>query len=122
MYTRNLVIGLLLFLALKGCDIVLFLVLRDSIPWYVFFGDILITGIVGILIIWRLPLRHWCAISMILWGFLTEYKIVKEDAYHGFLLLLAGILLIMPGLLADFMGALILLPPVRSLVMAKFVK
>lgn len=37
---------------------------------------------------------------------------------HGLLLLLAGFLLIIPGFISDGLGALLLLPPVRSLLIS----
>ncbi|MDR1963901.1 MAG: FxsA family protein [Planctomycetaceae bacterium] len=40
------------------------------------------------------------------------------SALHGILILLAAVLLIVPGLLTDFMGLLLLVPPVRSLLIS----
>lgn len=38
---------------------------------------------------------------------------------HGFCILLAGLLLVMPGLITDMLGLLLLVPPVRSFVIAR---
>lgn len=41
-----------------------------------------------------------------------------KEMMHGFLLLLAGFLLIIPGFITDAVGALLLIPPIRSLLIS----
>lgn len=42
-----------------------------------------------------------------------------EEMLHGFLLLFAGFLLIIPGFISDGLGALLLIPPIRSLIISR---
>lgn len=41
-----------------------------------------------------------------------------EEMMHGVLLLMAGVLLIIPGFISDALGALLLIPPLRSVVIS----
>jgi len=41
-----------------------------------------------------------------------------KEMMHGFLLLVAGFLLIIPGFISDIAGALLLLPPIRTLLIS----
>jgi UPF0716 protein FxsA len=47
---------------------------------------------------------------------LSAGRVPTAHLVDGFLLLVAGLLLLIPGFVTDFMGLLLLLPPVRSLV------
>ena len=40
----------------------------------------------------------------------------SDALFDGFLILLAGIFLVAPGILTDFLGFALLLPPIRNLV------
>lgn len=60
-------------------------------------------------------------------GFDVYRKLVKaaqtgkspvEDMLHGLLLLFAGFLLIIPGFISDGIGALLLIPPIRALIIS----
>lgn len=44
-------------------------------------------------------------------------EIPGRDLGHGALILLAGLLLLLPGFLSDILAVLLLLPPVRSLIL-----
>ena len=46
----------------------------------------------------------------------AEGKAPVAEMLHGFLLLFAGFLLILPGFITDTLGALLLIPPVRTLI------
>lgn len=41
-----------------------------------------------------------------------------KEMMHGFLLLVAGFLLIIPGFISDVAGALLLIPPIRALLIS----
>jgi UPF0716 protein FxsA len=46
---------------------------------------------------------------------------LAEHGVHGLMLVLAGILLFIPGFITDTLGFLLLIPPVRRLLMPKHV-
>lgn len=49
----------------------------------------------------------------------AEGKAPVAEMLHGFLLLFAGFLLIIPGFISDALGAILLIPPVRQLIINK---
>jgi UPF0716 protein FxsA len=53
---------------------------------------------------------------------LSEGRVPHRELVDGFLLLLAGVLLIPPGFITDAIGILLLLPPVRIAVRAMLVR
>ncbi len=53
---------------------------------------------------------------------IDEGRIPHRELVDGFLLLLAGVLLIPPGFITDVIGLLLLLPPVRIAIRAQLVR
>ena len=47
-------------------------------------------------------------------------EIPADHGFHGLLLALAGLMLFLPGLITDTIGFLLLVPPLRQLIINKF--
>lgn len=68
------------------------------------------TGAAGAWLARREGLRSWLAVQ----GELAEGRIPTEELVHGLLILVAGIVLLTPGVLTDAAGLLLLVRPVRK--------
>ncbi len=96
-------------------DLTLLLVLANYTSWKVALVEVLASGVLGVVVI-----RHVAAP--------VEAKVLSRRAAlespfaalgHAAILLVAGILLILPGVIGDIIGLLLLIPLVRRLVMAR---
>lgn len=72
----------------------------------------LLTAVVGVYIV---RLQGLAVMSRARENMMKGEPLVAE-AIHGMFLFLAGLLLVIPGFLTDSLGALLLLPPIRSLL------
>ena len=68
------------------------------------------TGAAGAWLARREGLRSWQAVQ----GELAQGKLPGESLVHAVLILVAGIVLLTPGVITDVAGLLLLLPPVRK--------
>jgi UPF0716 protein FxsA len=102
----------LLFTVLPIIELAILIRIGEATVWWAPVLLVIATGIAG------------AALSR--WQGLRVYQRIREDAragrmpadalVDGFLILLAGILLITPGVLTDVFGIAFLIPPIRSLV------
>jgi len=102
----------LLFTVLPIIELAILIRIGAATVWWAPVLLVIATGITG------------AALSR--WQGLRVYQRIREDAragrmpadalVDGFLILLAGILLITPGLLTDVFGIAFLIPPIRTLV------
>lgn len=102
----------LLFTVLPIVELAILIRIGEATVWWVPILLVISTGIAG------------AALSR--WQGLQVYRRIREDAaagrmpadalVDGFLILLAGILLITPGVVTDLFGIAFLIPPIRALV------
>lgn len=53
---------------------------------------------------------------------LLQGKMVEQQAFEGVLVFIGGVLLLLPGLVTDAIGLLLLLPPIRKLVAKRWLQ
>jgi UPF0716 protein FxsA len=102
----------LLFTVVPLVELAILIRIGQATEWWVPILFVIVTGIAGA--------------ALARWQGLRVYQRIREDTragrmpadalVDGFLILLAGILLVTPGLLTDVFGIAFLIPPVRALV------
>lgn len=107
---------LLLFTLIPIVEVTLLFKLSDLLGWPGTLLLVLGTGIVGA---WLAKLQGFLALNA-LRGELVQGRLPASQVIDGVLILIAGVVLITPGILTDIVGLSLLLPPVRSAV-RKFV-
>ncbi|MDH3734458.1 MAG: FxsA family protein, partial [Gemmatimonadota bacterium] len=78
-------------------------------------GLVIATGAAGAWLARREGLRSWLAVQ----GELATGRVPGEELGHGVLILMAGIVLLTPGVITDVMGIALLLRPVRTALIRK---
>lgn len=91
-------------------ELVLLLRLADALGWTTMFAWIVITGLAGAWLFRRGGLRTFSRLNEELQSQTSRTVSVVASA----LLVLAGLLLLLPGVLADFLGLVLLIPAVRQ--------
>lgn len=71
---------------------------------------VVITGLLGAALARREGIRAWAAVS----SELTAGRVPATELLHGFLVLVAGVLLVTPGVITDGLGFALLARPFRS--------
>jgi UPF0716 protein FxsA len=102
----------LLFVLLPFVEMVLLLVLADLSGWRTALVFIVVTGIAGAWLLRVQGVRTWRTIQNELAG----GRMPAEALWDAAMLLVAGALLLTPGVLTDLTGVLLLFPPCRRLV------
>jgi UPF0716 protein FxsA len=93
-------------------ELSLLLWFADEFGWNVALGEVLLSGVLGLLVVrWRNASYMRRVKSQLATG-----ETPATAVLHGLLILLAGILLILPGLLTDLLGLLLLVPLFRKLL------
>lgn len=99
-------------------EIALFVVIGGAIGLWLTLLAVIGTGILGVTILQRLGLRNADRLR-------SEMGRMRDPlgaAGDGALRAIAAILLILPGFLTDILGAILLLPPVRRLIVAQLAR
>lgn len=78
---------------------------------------LLATGILGVAIARRQGWRNWVKIQ----EQISRGEMPDREFREGLLILLAAVLLIVPGFLSDVAGLLLLVPPIRAIVARQMV-
>jgi UPF0716 protein FxsA len=78
-------------------------------------GLVLFTGAAGAALARREGLRSWLAVQ----GELAQGRMPGVELVHGLFILLAGILLITPGVMTDVTGLLLLVRPIRRVLIGR---
>lgn len=104
---------LLLFIAWPVLELWLLFQLSDALGFFTALGLILGTGILGA---W---LAKWQGLQAIvrLQNEMRQGMLPADAIGDGALIVVAGILLITPGMISDCLGLLLLIPPFRKLVL-----
>jgi UPF0716 protein FxsA len=101
-----------LFVVLPLVELVLLLQIGQAIDWPATIGLVLVTGLVGS------ALARWQGTKALreIQTQLASGQLPGKALFDGALILVAGAVLITPGVITDACGFLLLLPPVRSLL------
>ncbi len=101
----------LLFIVLPLVEITILFQIGEATVWWVPIAIVVATGIAGgTLARWQ----GWRALERIREE-MRSGRVPADALIDGFLILLAGILLVTPGILTDLVGIAFLIPPVRAL-------
>ena len=100
---------LLAFIAIPATELTLLIFLFRLSGWEITLGLIVLTGILGGFLAKRQGWQIWGRIK----GDLAAGILPTIDLIHGLFILIAGALLLTPGLLTDISGFLLLVPAVR---------
>jgi UPF0716 protein FxsA len=79
---------------------------------------VLFTGAAGAALARREGLRSWLSVQ----GELADGRLPGTELVHGVLILIAGIVLLTPGVLTDLMGLALLIRPIRRRLIARLRK
>ena len=105
---------LVLFTVVPTIELVLLLILADNTSWQFTVGLILVTGIVGAALARYEGLRCLRTIQ----EQLGAGRLPGDSLMDGLMILIAGALLVTPGVLTDLVGFSLLFPPFRGVVRA----
>ncbi|MFN9719203.1 MAG: FxsA family protein [Planctomycetota bacterium] len=83
---------------------------RTSLAWTI--GLVLLTGMAGTSLVRWQGIKAWRQIQQQL----ASGKSPSEAIFSGVLILVAGAMLLTPGMITDTVGLLLLIPPIRSIV------
>jgi UPF0716 protein FxsA len=100
-----------LFVVVPLIELALLLWLADVTGWQFTLLLVLTTGFVGIVLARSQGLLVWWRIQ----DDLSAGRLPKEALLDGVLILVAGAVLLTPGVLTDILGLTLLLPPTRQL-------
>ena len=100
---------LVLFIAVPLVEMFLFLQVGQWIGTFPTIAMVVVTGFFGA---WLTKTQGLRVINRFR-GALAQGRIPQQEVLEGLLILVAGVLLLTPGLLTDAVGYLLLVPPVR---------
>ncbi|MBN2474507.1 MAG: FxsA family protein [Pirellulales bacterium] len=103
---------LLLFTVVPLVELMLLLVLADKTSWQFTLAVVLTTGVVGAALARHQGLRCWRRVHETM----AAGQLPGDPLMDGLMILLAGALLVTPGMLTDLVGFALLLPIFRRLV------
>jgi len=106
----------LLFITVPLLELYLLIEVGSGIAEFATIALCLFTAALGGLII------RWQGMSTLLDAqkSMARGEIPADHGFHGLLLALAGLMLFLPGLITDTIGFLLLVPPLRQLIINKF--
>ncbi|MHC4178578.1 MAG: FxsA family protein [Planctomycetota bacterium] len=103
---------LLLFTLIPLVELVLLLILADNTSWQFTLALVLLTGVAGAALARHEGLRCWRRVQQKL----AAGELPGDPLLDGLMILLAGALLVTPGVLTDLLGFGLLLPVFRRVV------
>lgn len=103
---------LLLFTLIPLVELTLLVWIGRHTNWLVTLALIFVPGLIGAWLARLQGLRCWRAVQ----GQLAQGQLPAAALLDGLMILVAGILLITPGVLTDLTGLALLIPPVRRVV------
>jgi UPF0716 protein FxsA len=100
----------LLILGYVLLEIAVFILVGDAIGLLPTLGLILLSGVVGVMLMRVQGLGVLARMR----SEQAAGRVPGRELLHGFMILLAGILLLLPGFVTDLLGLLLFIPPVRN--------
>lgn len=101
-----------LFAVMVFLEMITFVWVGSSIGWGWAILIVLTTAVVGAAVVRRAGVAVWRRVR----ARIDQGQVPGRELGDGFAMLVAGVLLITPGFIADVSGLLLLLPPVREAV------
>jgi len=102
----------LLFTLVPLVELSLLFWIAQHTGWVFTLGLVIVTGVVGAWLARREGLRCWLEVQRQL----AQGQVPAEPLLEGLMILLAGAVLITPGVLTDIVGFTLLVPPIRRRV------
>lgn len=101
-----------LFLIVPMIEIALFIVVGGWLSLWPTLGLVILNGVIGV------ALMRWQGMKVVaeLRGDMGQLQNPLSPMAHGALILLAGMLLVIPGFFTDAVGFLLMVPQIRALV------
>ncbi len=103
---------LLLFTLVPLTELVLLLWLADKTSWWFTLWLVIFTGVLGAWLARREGLRCWLEIQKRI----DRGELPTDSLLEGVMILVAGAVLVTPGVLTDILGFSLLVPPFRRIV------
>lgn len=102
----------LLFTVGPLVELLLLIYVGTQIGWPETIGIVLLTGIIGA------ALARWQGVKAVLrvQRRIGRGQVPGDELFDGVLILVAGVLLVTPGILTDLLGFALLTPPLRSVI------
>lgn len=107
--------ALWLLIALPIVEIALFIQVGGLIGLWATLGLVVLSAVLGIAVIRSQGAHAWLEAQRSL----AQLRDPSRPLAHGMMLMIAGLLLVVPGFLTDSLGLLLLIPPVRDLLMRR---
>lgn len=106
---------ILLFTLLPLVELALLLRIGEWLGAGPTIGLVVITGVAGAWLARREGMRTWAAVR----DEMAAGRLPGGELVHAMLVLVAGVVLVTPGVLTDAAGLLLLIPPVREIVVRR---
>ena len=100
---------LLLFILVPIVELLLLLALADLTGFWITVGLIVVTGVLGASLARHQGLRCWREVQQRM----ARGEVPADSLQDGLMILIAGAVLITPGVLTDLLGFALLMPPIR---------
>ena len=100
---------LLLFILVPIVELLLLLTLADLTGFWITVGLIVVTGVLGASLARHQGLRCWREVQQRM----ARGEVPADSLQDGLMILIAGAVLITPGVLTDLLGFALLMPPIR---------
>ena len=106
----------LLVIGLPTLEVFVLYLLMNTLPFGTLLTVLLVlgTGVLGVFLARSQGMHCWRELNR----HLDQGETPTQPIANGILILAAAVLLIMPGLVTDFVGILLLIPPIRRMVIA----
>jgi len=101
---------LLLFTVVPLVELALLFWIAERTDWLFTIGLVIFTGVVGAALARHEGLRTWRAVGQKL----SQGELPTDPLLDGLMILVAGALLVTPGVLTDLVGFALLVPPIRG--------
>jgi len=108
----------LLFVLVPLAELTLLLMIAEVTHWWVSLGIVIATGFIGASLARYQGAQAWRRLS----GDLRSGKLPTDSGLDAVLILIAGIVLITPGVLTDVAGILLLIPLTRGVARRRIKK
>lgn len=109
-------IRLALFIGLPLLELFLLASIEERIGLAATLGLVVVTGVLGAAMVRRQGRLVWQSIKLRL----SAGEIPDAELAHGAMLLVAGVLLVTPGVVTDAVGLVLLFPVARELIRLRF--
>jgi len=108
--TLGAVVLFFVFVVAPLLEIVTAVSLAKAIGWGAVLTEMAVAGVAGVFVVRAVGLSVWRRVRRVL----DQERLPGDETADALLILLAGVLLVVPGLLSDLAALLLLFPPTRA--------